>query len=347
MFLVIEENSLEKKRIEEILERHLLPFRTVESLKEANRIVSKEIVVWERIFLNSYLYEYTESEEKNEFIDECEKKGLFSVLVNMDKPLSIKEIESLLGVGETQEVLQSLENGIWLSNGNKPSEMVAETGNISESSGDSKSEQLPDIEGMDWEYARRFLPEDGIIYEMVKGFHESMGTEMEKIEFDLYHIDETDAYADYKLRVHSLKSLCASMGAVGLAEMAKVLDRMAKQNRVDEIRCMTPVFLEMMGEYKERFDEVFENEELSEEDKLAFVKEEFLQQLESLLQEMLNMQVDEADERMEQLMLVAVPEFLKASVKQLRQAERNLDTNGAMEIIEDMKNRMCEGGGPE
>ena len=120
--------------------------------------------------------------------------------------------------------------------------------------------QLPDIDGMDWNYAMLHLPNKTLVNKLVYNFYIEIDTITQDIEHLTKDIIHKDGMKNYQTKVHALKSSCAMIGALPLTGLAKILESAAAQNQIDKIEMLTPVLLEELHLYKEKLSIFSPNE---------------------------------------------------------------------------------------
>lgn len=111
--------------------------------------------------------------------------------------------------------------------------------------------ELPNIEGINWGYARFHLKDDELLMETIELF--SMAMEADASELDGYFekLDTDSGLDSYRIKVHSMKSSSALLGIFALSGMALELEKAAKASDCDTIRAMHPIFIRRWLSYCE------------------------------------------------------------------------------------------------
>ncbi|MBQ9608025.1 MAG: response regulator [Lachnospiraceae bacterium] len=250
-----------------------------------------------------------------------------------------------------------------------PEEMVMEAPVKNVDSATIKSsDNLPDIEGIDWQYALAHMPDMGILLDTVNSFYTSMDSEADYLEncynqlfemYDNYYTDNEQGSIDldkiideptddtseernevlslYRTKVHAMKSSAAMIGAVELSEKAKRLEYAARDKRVFRVLAVTPDFLKEWREYKDKLKCMVKEETF---DKLAYNYEDVNIYLKMLLNFMENMELDSSDETMEKLRGYFYPDELSGDIQNLSVAVENIDYDMAKEIIESLLDKL-------
>ncbi|MBR1816747.1 MAG: response regulator [Lachnospiraceae bacterium] len=230
------------------------------------------------------------------------------------------------------------------------------------------SDSLPDIEGIDWQYALAHMPDMDILLDTVNSFYISMDSEADYLEncynqlFEMYDnydtdnevsnmdlekiVDEpTDDTAEernevlslYRTKVHAMKSSAAMIGAVELSDKAKLLEYAARDKRVFRVLAVTSDFLKEWREYKDKLKCMIKEEPL---DKLTYNYEDVNIYLKMLLNFMENMELDSSDETMAKLREYDYPDDVADDIQELSVAVENIDYDMAGEIIESLLDKL-------
>lgn len=171
---------------------------------------------------------------------------------------------------------------------------------------------LPDLLEFDFDYARNHLQDDGILLETIRDVYQNLDSMKEKLEREYQLLqqyffqepdknrseedfsdkrdgevasgqldDATEAISAYQIRVHSLKSDAAAIGALLLSNLARLLEVAAMEQDVNRIRKLHPILMEEIEKHKERMS-VFDTEEKEEESlqQQRIDREEYREELE-------------------------------------------------------------------
>ena len=196
---------------------------------------------------------------------------------------------------------------------------------------DGKEMEMPELEGIDWNYACLYCKDPAILKDTVHHFYHTMESEAAKLESFLALVGKTgersQAFRKFRVQVHSMKNSAAMIGAVSLAGVARMLESAAGEGKEDEIWRVTPVFLQEWRKMKEVLKEVAEEaEEGKEEPDYGMIKE-FLRLLRKAMEEM---DIDTADEIMRKLKRFAFPDgVMKETLENLCLAVANLEQEQA------------------
>ena len=170
----------------------------------------------------------------------------------------------------------------------------------------NKSEKmtLPELEGLDWNYAQIYCNNPEILMDTVSLFYNTTEAEATQLEELMSMIEKTkdrdQAIGDYRIKVHSMKNSAAMIGAIYLAGVARMLEYAARDGKVNVMQTVTPVFLQEWRRMKEILKPVVQTvnpDEKKETPDYGLIRE-LLSLLRTAIEEM---DVDTADEIIKQL----------------------------------------------
>ena len=232
----------------------------------------------------------------------------------LSKPIASDKLEKMLWEKLPKELIQEKQ-------AEEPVEEYPEANAFSE-----QLDALPPVDGLDWGYAGMHLPDMEIIEYSVKEFYQLLESAAEKLENFQNHIFEDGQLNEYRIQVHGMKSSAATIGIVPLAGMAKVLEFAARDGKIEVVLSMSPVFLEEWRSYKEKLKGVFGLGEEAEEPKEEITDPSLVMALLDMLRiNMENMDIDAADETMNQLKAYQYPAGQQEQIDALEAAVANLD----------------------
>lgn len=189
---------------------------------------------------------------------------------------------------------------------------------------------LPELEGIDWNYAKLYCRDTSILKDTINQFYQTMKSEAEQLEKFLASLCEAgeidlEILNQFRIKVHSMKNSAAMIGAVSLSGVARMLEYAARDAKADIIENITPVFLQewyKMKEILKPIAEIQSTDEKQEAPDYEFTKE-LLRLLRISIEEM---DVDSADEIILQLKRYKYPDNIMTEVMDnLCLAVTNLD----------------------
>ncbi len=184
-------------------------------------------------------------------------------------------------------------------------------------------EKLPLVDGIDWNYAWLHLPDMELITYTVKEFYDQIDAAADCLEQAYKQCKEENYLESYRIQVHAMKSLAATIGIIPLSGMARVLESAAKGGRIDVIMSMTAIFLEEWRSYRLKLKGIFgigtgTGKEVTDYSVIQAL-------VEMVRVSMQEMEIDRADEWMKQLREYDYPAEIGQNIQKLAEAVTNLD----------------------
>ncbi len=164
--------------------------------------------------------------------------------------------------------------------------------------GGQEQAELPETEGVDWNYARLHLPGDDLIRSTAEEFRHRLEKEDALVEKLAADTDSQEGLKNYRIEVHALKSSAAMIGAMQLSALAALCERSAIDENRERIRLLTPLLLEQIGIYRDRFAP-FARQQAGEKD--ISDRTEIMALLDMVETSMQQLDFDKADEAMASL----------------------------------------------
>ncbi len=182
---------------------------------------------------------------------------------------------------------------------------------------------LPQVDGLDWQYAWMHLPDMELLAYTVREFYGQIDHSADRLEAFYSHIAEPGQTEQYRIQVHAMKSLAATVGILPLSGVAKLLEYAAKDGNIEVIVSVTPVFLREWRSYRGKLQGVFGIEEAAKKE--AADSAVILALVEMVRFSVQEMDIDEADRIMAQLQGYAYPDRIGGSIQKLAEAVTSLD----------------------
>lgn len=191
-------------------------------------------------------------------------------------------------------------------------------------------EELPQVDGLDWQYAWMHLPDMELLEYTIKEFYAQIDSAAEHLEKAYKQIAEPEWLEQYRIQVHAMKSLAATVGILPLSGLAKLLEYAAKDGKINVILSVTEPFLEEWRSYRQKLQGVFD---IGTAVKKEVADVSVIQALVEMVRiSMQQMDIDQADQLMKQLQEYAYSDEINQSVKKLAEAVTNLDAEEADQI---------------
>ncbi len=122
---------------------------------------------------------------------------------------------------------------------------------------DNKSDNLSKLDEFDFEYALKILGSEEMLMETLHDFMEMTDSFAGKLSDYAERIDEPDMVKAYRIEVHSLKSSAATIGAILLSKLARLLEVAAIECEIDKIKSVNPILIEEVYKHKARIATLF------------------------------------------------------------------------------------------
>ena len=200
---------------------------------------------------------------------------------------------------------------------------------------ESTGRPLPELNGIRWEYARLYIPDDEMLRELLKGFRQTLAERIQEWNRDIpegtnavYDVEADMDLATIRIEAHALKSLAASVGAMTIFGLARVTELAARENEVGKVKQVLPLLIEEMKQMETELAVQFPEEERP----LCEDREQLLLLVRLLVDAMRSLDFDEADRLEEKLGSYRYPEQIQEPVNQIQKAVRHLDDRTAVEI---------------
>ena len=208
-------------------------------------------------------------------------------------------------------------------------------------------EKLPAIDGIDWKYASLHCPNYDILLDSVDQFYQMIEPEAEKLQ-DLYnklysgkltHEEHKNCLTDYRIKVHSMKSSAALIGALSLYGTAKMLEYAARDEIMDEIFALTPYFLQEWNMMKKKLQDIVGD--TIESAAVELDPELFQQMLELLPEAVEQMDIDTADAIIDQLKIYKLPNTdAEIIFKKICRSVINLEEQQVQQLCRELKHQI-------
>ncbi|MBQ7067327.1 MAG: response regulator [Lachnospiraceae bacterium] len=200
---------------------------------------------------------------------------------------------------------------------------------------------LPVIDGVDWNCGFKHLPDKELFMSTLEDFYKTIEWEADTLNGFYKQINSNpDMLAQYRIKVHSMKSAANLIGAIVLGGMAKLLEDAARDADIKLIEALHDIFIKEWRGYKEQLKDCVnekDNEQIKEE---VEDYKEITDYLERLQEAMTEMDIDRMDEIMEKLEGFQYSDQIQQSIEKLSVFVTNLDSVQAVNQIEELKNQM-------
>lgn len=201
-----------------------------------------------------------------------------------------------------------------------------------------KTTVLPDIDEFEWDYALLKLKDTDILLYSCKNFYNVL--ENIEVEYsDILNTINTDiGLTNYRISVHGLKSTAATVGALIISKLARLLEIAAKNENRERIYVLHPILLEEIVTHKDRLRVLIDTDGQQKD-----VTEDYnhlvllLNQLASCIEEFDD---DGMDAKMAEINQCRYDDLIQSDIDRLADRILNLDTDTAVTIIDIIKSKI-------
>ena len=196
----------------------------------------------------------------------------------------------------------------------------------------TKKIELPDIEGVDWDYALLHFPDTNMVYQTAIDFYESIGFERDEV-LRYYNSLDDSILEDYRIKVHSIKSMSNTIGATALGGLAKLCEYAARDHDLERIKVLTPIFLEELDIMRDRLSVLASDVEKPKIEDL----DDLFGMLEMLKMAIMTHDSESADNNMKQIMAFSYEDDIQARLDHLNKHIINLEDDEALADINELQ----------
>ena len=330
---------LEQKPYDAVFMDHLMPdmdgIETLKILKQRNLIKDTPVIVLTANAISGmremYLNEGFDDYLTKPIVPEKLEEMLVRYLPEDKVEYSWKEqgpIQSQESIKDQQEPIQNQES--------KQDQQ--------QSNSDARIQEIYELPGMNLKYAMLYHSKTESLWETIIEFVNTMlveSKELEKLYSDHDFMKDEALMKNYRIKVHGMKSAMAMIGAMQLSGVAALLERAANDCDYQSILPITPIFLR---ECKELLDRLYPMTKQARENAHGQIVEYNEDELRELLDELIiaiqDMDIDIADDRMERIQGMQMPECMVSVVEELYLAAQNLSEEDVIECADRIKELM-------
>jgi CheY-like chemotaxis protein len=212
-------------------------------------------------------------------------------------------------------------------------QLVDENGNSEPEDSLSDTEELPQVEGLDWGLAELHLPSRELLTGALRDFYNALDPHAGRLDA----LFREGNVPEYRVLVHGMKSAAATVGIIPLAGMAKILEYAARDGDWETVSRLHEVFLREWRCYQENLRAVpGVAEEPDESAALDFNPEAVKSLLSDVAEAMDEFDTDRADDAVMELGRFCLPPALAEGFEKLRTAVLDVDTDEAIRITDEM-----------
>ena len=123
--------------------------------------------------------------------------------------------------------------------------------------GEQAEISLQPLDEFDWEAAMRILQDESMLVETLQDFVEYLPQTRDELNLYMDAIDAKESLDNYRICVHGLKSSAATVGAILLSKLARLLEEAAANGNMERLHTLHPVLMEEIDRHHERLCTLF------------------------------------------------------------------------------------------
>jgi len=192
--------------------------------------------------------------------------------------------------------------------------------------------ELPEIEGIEWDYALLHFPDSNMVYQSALDFYESIGFERDEVLRYYNNLDDS-VLEDYRIKVHGIKSMANTIGATALGGLAKLCEFAARDGDIDRVKVLTPILMDELDNMKDRLSVLASEVEKPKMDDM----DDLFGLLEMLKIAIMTHDSEAADNNMRQIMAFSYEDDIQKKIEHLNSHIINLEDEEALVDIEELQ----------
>ncbi len=196
-------------------------------------------------------------------------------------------------------------------------------------------DELPDIDGVNWDIALFNMEKTEVLKGAISDFLVMANMEMITLEEVYGKIEES--YAEFRIQAHSMKTHAATIGAVHVAGLAKYLEYAARDEELDTIERLMPLFSVQWRQLVSQLDSAFGKKKYTDIKKQPIAAEELKDKLDALSAAVDDVDIDEADRIIEELDAYSFEADAVEVFERLKAYVLDMDSDNTVMIIDKWK----------
>ncbi len=192
---------------------------------------------------------------------------------------------------------------------------------------DEKMITLEKCKGIDLQIGLRYCQTSDILFDAVKNYY----TMIESKAILVMELMNSENWKDYTTQVHALKSSSRMIGAQQLSDRAAYLELCGNEGKIDDIRSLTPVFIEEYKNYLQNLAPIAEETNANDAEQIS---EEQLSEVFSSIKKYLDdFDWDGVDAEMEKLSKFMIPAAYKEKINKINEMVVSVDRDGLLALL--------------
>lgn len=198
---------------------------------------------------------------------------------------------------------------------------------------------LPGLDEFDWEAAMRILQDESMLMETLHDFMDALPQTRDELDLYMDSIDAEESQGNYRICVHGLKSTAATVGAILLSKLARLLEEAAAEGNLERLRTLHPVLMEEIDRHQERLCTLFPDTE----DTIIKSDEEYWSYLSMLRGNLEQNELGVSDMIVRELVKYAKGSALENDVNELKKQVDALEFEEALSVTDRILEQMKGG----
>lgn len=201
-------------------------------------------------------------------------------------------------------------------------------------------EDLPVVEGLDWRFAMVHIPDMELLKAALDDFYSVILHHADRLNGFYEKLPEDDeAWNEYRILVHGMKSSAATIGITTASGLARMLELASTDKNYEVVSRLHDTFIKEWSSYNDRLKGIFglgENDEPKEEYDHEIVKG----LVETVRSSMEEFDTDKADSAIVLLKQYSYPDAVRELMDKLSDAVADVDSDGAISICDMLFNEL-------
>ena len=196
-----------------------------------------------------------------------------------------------------------------------------------------------EVEEFDFEYALRILGSEELLMDTLKDFYNMLNTLPNKLDDLFDNISNEEGLKNYRIEVHALKSVAATVGAILLSKLARIIESAATNNEEDKVMILHSILIEEIEKHRERLGDIFEETTIESKELDVNTINMYLQMMKASLT---NKEYNVTDYLFGEISVYEYPEEVRKDIEKLKNYIANLMWEEAIEMINTISNALSE-----
>ena len=172
-----------------------------------------------------------------------------------------------------------------------------------------------EVAEFDFEYALKILGSEELLMDTLKDFYNMLQTLPNKLDDLFDNISNEEGLKNYRIEVHALKSVAATVGAILLSKLARIIESAATNNEEDKVMILHSILIEEIEKHRERLGDIFEETTIESKELDVNTVNMYLQMMKASLT---NKEYNVTDYLLGEISLYEYPEEVGKDIEKLK-----------------------------